>query len=224
LEPGSGVGQEDDYNQLLVTTVPAVQQSALEAAGAVVTEVSLNLSDPDLDWEDYERLGVFLGSMNRACSWWVGDFILYGEKIYGELYAQIEEALGLAPQTLANRASVARHVPPNRRRAALPFGVHAEVAYLEPRDRDLWLDKAERGQWTRAKLREEMRAARGITGPDPMGDLAVTGKSEDSPHEDPHEEHPNGVPAAIHHGNLLGYPVSDQDIIHQCPSCGHTFV
>ena len=203
-----------------MTSVPAVQQSALEAAGAVVTEVSLDLSDPDLDWDDYERLGTFLGSMNRACSWWVGDFILFGERIYGELYAQIEEALGLAPQTLANRASVARHIPPNRRRAALPFGVHAEVAYLEPRERDLWLDKAERGQWTRAKLREEIRVSRGIS-PDSMGDLAVTGKIEGSPHADLLEEHLGEMPAAVGaHGTLLGEPVSGPEL-YFCPNCGH---
>lgn len=205
-----------------MTGPPALQQqSALEAAGAVITEVSLDLSDPDLDWDDYQRLGTFLGSMNRACAWWVGDFILYGERLYGELYAQIEEALGLAPQTLANRASVARHIPPNRRRAALPFGVHAEVAYLEPRERDLWLDKAERGQWTRAKLREEMRDARGIS-PDPMGDLAVTGKTGVSPHVGLLEEHPSdGVPAAVGaHGTLLGEPVSG--LVLTCPHCGGT--
>lgn len=203
-----------------MTTVPAVQLSALEAAGAVITETSLNLSDPELDWDDYERLGVFLGSMNRACAWWVGDFILYGEQLYGELYAQIEDAMGLAPQTLSNRASVARHIPPNRRRAALPFGVHAEVAYLEPRERDLWLDKAERGQWTRAKLREEIRQSRGIS-LDPMDDLIVTGKSQDSPYVELDEEHPgNRMPAAVH-GNLLGEPVSGLELI--CPHCGEAF-
>lgn len=203
-----------------MSSVPAVQQSALEAAGAVVTDVSLNLSDPDLDWDEYEKLGVFLGSLNRACAWWVGDFILFGEQIYGELYAQIEEALGLAPQTLANRASVARHIPPNRRRAALPFGVHAEVAYLEPRERDLWLDKAERGAWTRAKLRQEMQTLRGIS-PDPMGDLAVTGKMEASPHVELLEEDPlDGVPAAVGpHGTLLGEPVSRSGFF-SCPKCG----
>lgn len=204
--------------------VPAVQQSALEAAGAEITEVSLVLSDPDLDWDDYERLGAFLGSMNRACAWWVGDFILYGEQLYGELYAQIEEALGLAPQTLSNRASVARHIPPNRRRAALPFGVHAEVAYLEPRDRDLWLDKAERGQWTRAKLREEMRSARGILTPDLVDDLVVTGKAGEPPHEDLLEEHFYEVPAAaVSTGTLLGEPVLGPELLHRCPNCGAVF-
>lgn len=178
--------------------LPAVPGSALEAAGAVVTETSLVLSDPDLPWADYERLGSFLGQMNRACAWWVGDLILFGEAVYGEIHAQIEQALGLAPQTIANRASVARHVPPERRRASLPFGVHAEVAYLDPKERDRWLDRAEREQWTRAKLREEMRAVR-EDGSGPVGDLAVTSNAAN--------------------GGFLGELVPG--LMHTCPACGH---
>ena len=76
--------------------LPAVcPQTALEAAGAVVTSTSLTLVDPDLPWDTYERLGAFIGEMNRACSWWVGDLVVYGEKVYGETYAQIEHAIGL---------------------------------------------------------------------------------------------------------------------------------
>lgn len=156
-----------------MTEAPAVPLTALEAAGAVVTPTSLGLRDPDLDWERYEDLGAFLGQMNRACSWWVGDLILYGEAFFGERHAQIEEALGLAPQTIANRASVARHIPPERRRESLPFGVHAEVAYLEPDERDRWLDRAEEGQWTRAKLRFEMRVLKEL---EPAPEAGLNGR------------------------------------------------
>jgi hypothetical protein len=145
-----------------VSKVPAVQQTVLEAAGAVVTSTSLSLHDPDLPWEEYERLGQFIGDMNRACAWWVGDLVVFGEEIYGEAHAQIEQALGLAPQTIANRASVARHIPPGRRKQSLSFGTHAEVAYLPAKERDHWLSLADKGGWTRAKLREEMRNARAI--------------------------------------------------------------
>jgi hypothetical protein len=185
-----------------VSSAPAVPTTALEAAGAIVTETSLQLYDPELPWADYERLGQFLGQMNRACSWWVGDLVLFGEQIYGEQYAQIEVSLGLAPQTIANRASVARHIPPERRRASLAFGVHAEVAYLEPRERDQWLDRAEREHWTRAKLREEMRAARGETSDGPVDDLVETSVLESS--DDPYEGF----------GQLK---------THTCPSCGYTW-
>lgn len=93
---------------------------------------------------------------------------------------------------------------------------------MEPRERDLWLDKAERGQWTRAKLRQEMRDARGIE-PGLMDDLVVTGKSGESPHDDLHEEPSFGGPAVVPTGDLLGDPVSGLDTLHQCPSCGHVF-
>ena len=203
-----------------MSELPAVPTAtALEAAGAVVTATSLQLTDPDLPWEDYERLGTFLGQMNRACAWWIGDLILYGETFYGHSYAQIEDSIGLAAATIMNRVSVAKHIPPNRRRASLPFGVHAEVAYLEPSERDRWLDRAELGGWTRAKLREEMRAGREESSAQ-MDDLVVTGKSEDLATADmPHEEHPAlRVPAA--QGDFLGDPVSGPTTI-VCPHCGN---
>ena len=197
-----------------MVSVPAVPQTALEAAGAVVTSTSLTLTDPDLPWDVYEQLGAFIGEMNRACSWWVGDLIVFGEKVYGETYAQIEQAIGLAPQTIANRASVARHIPPERRIPGLAFGTHAEVAYLPPRERDRWLRLADKSGWTRAKLREEMRVARGEE-LSPVGDLAVTGKSDSES-----QGTPLGVPAAAVRDHL-GEPVPGS--AHTCPACGHSF-
>lgn len=208
-----------------MSEVPATK-SALEAAGASVTETALVLNDPELTWESYEQLGKFIGQMQRSIEWWMADLFIHGEEIFGHRFAQVDEAFGVAPHTLSNRVSVARRIPPNRRRAALNFSIHAEVAYLEPRDRDLWLDRAERGQWTRSRLREEMRAARGI-GEGQMGDLAVTGKSQDLLHAlsgsqaraDSDEEHPTpGMPAAKPLGidGLLSEPVSGS----RCVCCG----
>lgn len=201
-----------------MSDLPAVPEddhsSALEAAGAVVTATSLQLTDPDLPWEDYENLGAFLGQMNRACAWWVGDLIIYGEEFFGHYHAQVEGALGLAPQTIANRASVARHIPPSKRRPSLPFGVHAEVAYLEPSERDRWLDRAELGAWTRAKLRQEMGRGNKLGLVD---DLVVTGNHDAaSDMAARREEHPSGVPAAK--GDFLGDPVPGPAV---CPACGH---
>ena len=182
-------------------TTPEIPSSALEAAGAVVTETSLGFKNGKVSWESYERLGSFIGQMNRSCAWWVGDLIVYGEEIFGEEHAQIERNLGLAPQTIANRASVARHIPPSRRRASLPFGVHAEVAYLDPKVRDQWLDRAEDGQWTRAKLRLEMRSVKELEiGPD--GRSGQSGTALD--------------------GDFLSEPESGPRTL-QCPACGHEF-
>lgn len=204
--------------------LPSTQQAsslllqALEDSGAI-TPTALLISDPDMEYDQYEALCYFLGRLNRSCSWWVGDLLNYGDQVFGHYVYQAAEATGLAPQTLANRASVCRHIPPNRRRASLPFGVHAEVAYLEPVERDRWLDRAELGGWTRAILREEMRAARGIESGS-VGDLTVTSKSDDDDMGVDREEHSlSGVPAA--QGDFLGELVRSQ--IHTCPNCGTEF-
>lgn len=186
-----------------MVAVPAQRNSVdllrdLEEAGAL-TETALMLTDPSMSYDRFEALGHFLGKVNRSCAFWIGDWLNFGEQIYGEKVAQAAEATGLAAQTLANRMSVCRHIPPERRRASLAFGVHAEVAYLEPRERDLWLDRAEREQWTRAKLRGEMRAVREVESDGPVGDLAVSGT------------------AVI--GGFLGEPEPDHPIT--CPNCGY---
>lgn len=190
---------------------------ALEDAGAI-TPTALLIHEPEMEYDKYEALCYFLGRLNRSCSWWIGDLLNYGDQVFGHYVYQAAEATGLAPQTLANRASVCRHIPPNRRRASLPFGVHAEVAYLEPADRDRWLDRAELGGWTRAVLRSEMRDARGIESGS-VGDLTVTSKTEDDDMGVLREEHLNEVPAAK--GDFLGELVRSQ--IHTCPNCGTQF-
>ena len=142
----------------------ALEASALEQAGAVVDAVSLRLDHPtDLTWDQYERLGSFLGQLGQAYCWWVGDLLLYGEDLFGEEYAQIEASLPHSLHTLENYRSVAKRIPWNRRRPGLSFGVHETVAYLEPEDRDRWLDKAEDEGWKRDSLREAIRASRELS-------------------------------------------------------------
>jgi hypothetical protein len=105
-------------------------------------------------------MGERLCEFTNASAWWLGDWILYGEYTYGKRYA---EALKLAPlsyQTLRNHAWVARRFPVSRRRDALSFQHHAEVAALPDAERELWLQRAERMGWTRNELRRHLVAAR----------------------------------------------------------------
>lgn len=156
----------DDFNpeavetQLVIADDTLSLVDVLREAGAI-TPTQLDLSTAgDLSYERYEALGAYLGQINRSCSWWVGDWMLYGEGTYGEKYAQAITVTGLAEQTLLNRIYVCKHVPPSRRRSALSFSVHAEVAPLNAKEQRYWLDRAEKGGWTRAQLREAMKAKR----------------------------------------------------------------
>lgn len=141
----------------------ALEGTALEQAGAIVTQTSLKLSRPrELTWNQYERLGSFLGQLGQAYCWWVGDFLLYGEDIFGEEFAQIEASLPHSHHTMENYRSVAKHIPPERRRPGLSFGVHETVAYLEPAEREAWLNRAEVEGWKRDSLREAIRESKAL--------------------------------------------------------------
>lgn len=131
------------------------------AEATVLTRTSLDLSgDRELTYDEWEAMGAGLGAVNRSCSWWVGDWLLYGEGTFGERWAQAEAATGLARQTLENRMSVCKRVPPTRRRPGLPFGCHDEVAAMDARDQTYWLDRCEKNGWTREDLRHAIREKR----------------------------------------------------------------
>lgn len=139
--------------------------SALAAAGARVTQTALKIP-AGTSWEKYEDMAVFVGSIGAAYPWWVGDLLNSAEDEFGEEHAQIEAFLPHSPQTCANYKSVASRIPENRRRTRkdgtpVPYSIHAEVAYLEPRDRERLLDQAVREGWKR----EEMRSARRALSP-----------------------------------------------------------
>jgi hypothetical protein len=121
------------------------------AREGALTSTALTL-DPDTPYGQWEALGAMLGALSHASCWLIGDWLEFGERAYGEKYAQAIEETGLAAQTLMNYASVARRVPPERRRAALPYSYHAVVAPLKPREQERWLKKAEREGMKRREL------------------------------------------------------------------------
>lgn len=126
-----------------------------------MSETSLRITNPEgLSWEKYEELGAFLGGLGRGYPWWVGDFLNYGEDIFGEEFAQIEAKLPHSPQTLANYKSVSKHVPWTRRHG-LHMSVISEVAYLPPAQRDELIAQAVAGDWKREEMREARRAMQG---------------------------------------------------------------
>ena len=143
----------------------------LEQAGAI-TPVSLDLTDVSMPYEQWENFGRALGAVGRAASFWIGDWLIFGESIYGEDHAQAIEpdaadryeltqrVTGLAHQTLLNASSVCRRVPRERRRSELTFGHHAVVAPLEPAEQIEWLQRAIDEAMSVSDLRAAIRAAK----------------------------------------------------------------
>lgn len=144
----------------LVLDGSAFEAMVTMATAGLITPTSLTLDNPELPFESYEDLGRYLGRMNRSLSWWVGDWLVFGEGTYGERYAQALAATGLSEGTLLQRVFVAKAVPASRRRAALSFSVHAVVARLQPTEQTEWLKRAEQKGWGAEELRDAMKAKR----------------------------------------------------------------
>ena len=147
-------------------TVPAVPSEGqgftllaeLEKAGAI-SGPSLVLP-PDLPYDQWEALIIMLWTKREHIQWLIGDAVLYGEKIYGETYAQAMAVTGMAYQTIANWVSTCNRIPRSRRRPGVQFSLHTAVAPLSPNDQKHWLKQAEVHQWTKEQLLDEIHPER----------------------------------------------------------------
>lgn len=119
-----------------------------------------------LSLAEWGGVGVSIGAVGRASLWWIGDWINYGEMMYGESYAQYLEETGYASQTLLNAARVSRLVAPSRRREELDWSHHEVVCGLTPEQQSQLLNEAVVGNgngrpYTISELRARVRALLG---------------------------------------------------------------
>lgn len=122
------------------------------ALPGTISETALTLPS-DLSFDEWQQAGEMLGRISRACQWWIGDWINFGEARYGEKYTQAMETTGYEYSTLNSFRYVAQQIEPVRRRTNVSFTHHAEVAALEPAEQDRWLEHAEREDLSRNALR-----------------------------------------------------------------------
>lgn len=115
-----------------------------------------------LSYGDWESIGFDLAKVGKAMQWWIGDWVNYGGKRYGETYKAAIDATGMKLGTVMTMASVCRAFETSRRREVLSFGHHVEVWSLEPDKQDELLDRAEVEGLSCAKLREAVRALKGL--------------------------------------------------------------
>nr|WP_206442269.1 LmbU family transcriptional regulator [Streptomyces boncukensis] len=125
----------------------------------LTTKVGLEIPS-GLTFEDWERAGRQLSGLVNSSSWWLGDWLVYGKDHYSDRYERGIRAAGLQYQTLRNYAWVSRRFEMHRRRAALSFQHHAELASLPVEEQERWLDQAEQQGWTTKQLRRAIRLAR----------------------------------------------------------------
>jgi len=129
--------------------------ATLERQGVEITPVSWE-PQGDLDFEEWRTAGRKLGRIGRACQWWIGDWLNYGERTYGEKYTQALNDTGYDLQSLMNMAWVASRFDTSCRQEVLPWTYHESVAGTDPPQRDALLERAAQEGWDRKRLRSEL--------------------------------------------------------------------
>lgn len=132
-----------------------------------------------LSFEEWSRVGSQVSALADASAWWIGDWLVYGQRTYPRRYRDAIAQTALSYQTLRNYAWVATQFPLYRRREKLSFGHHAELAALPPEEQDVWLTRAITNGWTRNQLRSQLRAPEQPV----LGGVAIALQVEPAQHE-----------------------------------------
>jgi hypothetical protein len=132
-------------------------------------------------FDKWEEMGRFLLNVQDRWQLYIGDWINFGEKKYGEKYAHAVNVTSLAYQTLNDFAWVAGKVPQENRRTELAFSFHKAVAPLSHANQKKLLQRAVDDKLTVRDLRDlvspllEKKEAKKGTG------ARVSGGSETEP-------------------------------------------
>ncbi len=158
---------------------PPARERPTSARHAGATSSVAWMPAKDIDVHEWIHAGKRLGAMTRCSQWWLGDWIRYGTRRWGEKYREVSQITGYDIQSLRNFAYVAGRVEAYRRRDGLTWSHHAEVGSLQPADQERWLDLAESEKMSVSDLRTELRAARrNDSKGDPGGSPASSGTDD----------------------------------------------
>lgn len=139
---------------------------------AYTRRISLTLPE-EISLDDWKDIGEQISVISDSSSWWLGDWLIYGQDRYPDRYHRAIADTALDYQTLRNYAWIARKFPPARRRESLSLQHHAEVAALPEHEQEVWLTRAQEFAWSRNVLRRNLQTARQKTLPEPLKAMPV---------------------------------------------------
>jgi hypothetical protein len=136
-----------------------------------VNDTGLVLDD-NVTFGEWAKLGERVAKVETALPWVIGDWLIYGEKHYGERFVQVAESIGKKPSTLIRYRWVARVFPPESRAAAIAKGVawsvFAEMAGLEDDERQKCMEKVVSEGWRLPHVRAFRRTLRAAKTGEPL--------------------------------------------------------
>ena len=91
--------------------------------------------------------------------WWIGDWLQFGNRSFGERYPLASRITGYDVQTLMNHAYVASHVAVAQRGAEVSWSHYVELAKLAPDAQASWLQRIRAERLSVKDLRTLLRIA-----------------------------------------------------------------
>lgn len=141
-----------------------------------ITSTGIQFNE-ELSFEEWDNLGQKLAPVGKSIGFIIGDWINYGEKRWGDKYEEALTRTGMAYQTLANYAYVARKVQFSCRHEKLGFEHHYVVAKLKTdEEKQHWLEMAVKHKLGKRRLQKSINFGRLAT------EQEVAGDPYDKPH------------------------------------------
>lgn len=98
--------------------------------------------EPNLPLREWRSIGELLKEIEGSVQWWIGDWLNYGKRTYGETYAEVATETGYQVETLRNAVWVAGKFETSSRDDVLTWGHHKAVASLSPVEQRIALHQA----------------------------------------------------------------------------------
>ena len=115
---------------------PAIIDATTGEVVSAIAWDSVALHIPEsTSFTEWSELGRTLQQMEKSVMWWIGDWLRFGERKYGETYTEAVEATGYADGTLRDAKWVANAFEVSERTDNLSWTHHREVASLPKQER-----------------------------------------------------------------------------------------
>lgn len=132
---------------------------SFEIPGVELTAIAARVVG-DLSPDELAAALSQIADRERGNRWWLGDLLAFSEgREHGVTYREWAARTGLDVDTLYNRASLAKAVPPSVRlpEDQLSWAKHRPVAALSEEHQGKWLNLAAEEGWSEGKLRHAIQ-------------------------------------------------------------------
>lgn len=162
---------------LVIPMRPADGHSARDIPLTIAGVTShLGLSLPEgLPRDQWEAIGRDLRGVEHSVMWWVGDWLNYGEREYGETYSEAVKATGYSYDTCRQAKWVSSEFPELcGRQHNLSFSHHLEAARLPTESRAEFLTACADNGWSHKDARAEVNRRKNAVGAIPSSRTCCT--------------------------------------------------